>query len=665
MARAAGVHWLRENAQERAPWRVLTVDTETRPATPADESHQVLRLWAARLDRRRDVDPGKPRTERYRGHTAGELADLVESLGRADHALWVVFHNLSFDLAVTALPVVLAERGWRLTEGALTTDSPWARMARKSHRLTIADTWSWLPASVDTLGELLRRRKLPLPSWDDPEPAWWARCERDVDITATAIGQVMDWWDREHLGNWSITGPATGWSSFRHRRPAPHVLVDPDPDARALEARAITGGRREVRRTGHLPSGLYVDLDMPTAHLTAMAGMVLPSRRMRSFASLPLDARELRSGLVDALAECVVETAVPRYPWRTRAGVFYPVGRFRTVLAGPELRDALARGELRSIGRGHTYITYPVMQDWAVWLAGILDPALTDAPAVVRLMAKGWSRSVPGKWAGHTSEVLGKAPDGRPGWQVESAWLPDRKAKADLLLIGGERWTILRDRWSDDAFPAILAWIQSATRVALGHLVDALGDAVVSMNTDGVLVDAHQLTADGLLRFGTNRYTAGQALRSLDLWCEQRSAELAPFSVRVKAAYGDVRVLSPQHLVADRKRRLSGIPARAVSLAGGRYRFTAWPKLRVQLAGPSTPGYQLRETTVDLSHVPPTGWLLTTGEVVPVRSSRARATGPTRDQPCRSCLAGPGALAPPDRQHPLLRPLMSRTDAAA
>ena len=33
-AGAAGVHWLRENAQERAPWRVLAVDTETRPVRP-------------------------------------------------------------------------------------------------------------------------------------------------------------------------------------------------------------------------------------------------------------------------------------------------------------------------------------------------------------------------------------------------------------------------------------------------------------------------------------------------------------------------------------------------------------------------------------------------------------------------------------------------------
>ena len=147
MRRLAGVHWLRENAQERAPWRVLVVDTETRPVRPDRPDHQSLALWCARLDRRRGVDPGKPRQERYRGHTAAELVDLVESLVRADHALWVMFHNLSFDLAVTALPVGLTDRGWRMTEGALTTESPWCRFARGSRRLTIADTWSWLPAS--------------------------------------------------------------------------------------------------------------------------------------------------------------------------------------------------------------------------------------------------------------------------------------------------------------------------------------------------------------------------------------------------------------------------------------------------------------------------------------------------------------------------------------
>src|SRR6266508_1359179 len=141
-------HWLRPNHQERSPYRVLVVDTETRPVSEDEPSRQVLRLWVARLTRRHGIDKGKPRAENHDGRTAAELVELVQSVARSDYSLWLLTHNLNFDLAVTELPVLLTEAGWRNTDAALTTDSPWCRMVRGSRRLTIADTFSWLPTSV-------------------------------------------------------------------------------------------------------------------------------------------------------------------------------------------------------------------------------------------------------------------------------------------------------------------------------------------------------------------------------------------------------------------------------------------------------------------------------------------------------------------------------------
>ncbi len=655
----AKAHWLRPNHQERSPHRVLVIDTETRAPDPDVPDHQVLRLWSARLDRRHGVDPGKPRQEHYRGHTAAELVGLVESLARADHALWSFTHNLNFDLAVTELPVRLAEAGWRITEAALTTDSPWCRLAKGSRRVTIADTFSWLPTSVEALGKLIGSAKLELPDDDDDDAAWYARCDQDVAIAADALASVMDWWDAGRYGNWSVTGPATGWSSYRHRTPGPRVLIVPDPDARALEMRAVTGGRREVRRVGQLPAGLYADLDLATAHLTAMAGLNLPYKRLGSFDSLPLDHRALESPAIDALAVATVTTTCPRYPWDSGQGIMYPVGTFSTVLAGPELREARRRGELVSIGHGYLYLLSDHMRGWALWLAGLLDPALTDAPPAVRLMAKHWSRCVPGKWAGHTSDVLRKDPDPRPGWGVERAVLMPGGRSADILRIGGERWTIIRDEWADDAFPAILAFIQGATRVAVGRLIDHLGPALVSVNTDGALVDVAQLM-EARLGLTPDCLAGGMdALRWLDLACRDWDRELAPFSVRVKAAAGQVRVISAQHLVLDQERRLAGIPKRAHQLAGGRFTFTQWPKLRVQLQRPVPKGYTTRRATVDLSHVPPPGWLLEDGTVVPPTiaqdpDGQDRLLGPRQDQD------HPAYLAARRLQHPVLRRLMPR-----
>ena len=656
--RPTSTHWLRENAQERSPHRVLVVDTETRPASAEDPTRHVLRLWSARLVRRHGIDPKRPRTEPYRGTTADELVELVNRLARADATLWMVTHNLTFDLAVTELPVLLTAAGWRITEAALTTDDPWCRMTRGSRRLVVADSFSWFPAGVDEIGRLAGRRKLALPAWDAPDETWWARCDQDVAIVAAAIIGAMDWWDAGHYGNWSITGPATGWSSYRHRRPAPRVLVDPDPVARAFEMRAVTGGRKEVRRLGQLPPGLYADLDIATAHLTAMAGFRLPMRRLGTFGSLPLDHRSLDSTILDVLAWATVETTAPRYPWDSGRGTFYPVGRFRTLLAGPELREARSRGELRSIGAGQTYMVAPHMAEWALWLASLLDEANPDVPGPVRLLAKHWSRCVPGKWAGHTSDVLDRSPDPRPGWGIERLMLMPERRPADLLRVGGERWTIVRDEWADDAFPAILAWIQSATRVAISRLVDVLGPAVVSLNTDGALVDVSRVLDD--VGRGDLAATArtGPQLLELDALCQLWDPVLEPFTIRIKRAARQVAVISPQHLILDEERRLAGIPRRAIALAGGRYRFTQWPRLRVQLARDHAPGYRTVQTTVDLAHVPPAGWLYADGSVVPV-TVRPDGAGQDALQPPEASRLGSGALDSPERQHVALRALLA------
>lgn len=655
MARPAPtIHWLRENAVERSPHRLLIVDTETRLADPADPARQTLRLWCATLIRRHEVEPRKPRRETFRGTDAEALADLVERVSRSGVSTWVYTHNLGFDLAVTELPVRLAARGWRVTEAALTTDQPWCRLSLRSRRLTMADSWSWLPTSVEALGALVGVPKVPLPAEGDDDEDWWHRCVTDVAIVERALVSLMDWWDAGRYGNWSVTGPATGWSSYRHGIPRPRVLVDPDPAARAAESAAVSGGRREITRIGTLPGGLYADLDLSTAHLAVMAGCALPFRRFRRFEALAIDDPLLGRFALDVMALATVELERPRWPWDSGRGVFYPIGTFRTTLTGPELREARDRGELRAIGPGHLYGMGPHMAGWARWIASLLDLATPGVPPAVRLMAKHWSRCVPGKWAGHTSEVIDRRPDGRPGWHVERGYLADGHRPADFLRLGGELWTIARDEWAEDAFPAVLAFIQGWTRVALGRLIDAAGPAMLSANTDGMLVDVDALLAAGDPPGPPRSASVTARLRALDAWCAAWDGRLGPFSLRIKGAARAIQLISPQHAIVDGELRLAGVPRRAVPLGGGRYTFTAWPKLRLQLAREGPPGYRTVERTIDLAAIAPAGWLRADGSVTPVRL----ALGP--DGSARIDLGGsgegwPADLAPLAEQHPVIR----------
>lgn len=231
------------------------------------------------------------------------------------------------------------------------------------------------------------------------------------------------------------------------------------------------------------------------------------------------------------------------------------------------------------------------------------------------------------------------------------------RTRADLLTIGGERWTIARDLWSDDAFPAILAWVQSATRVALGRLVDMLGPAMLSCNTDGLIVDVSKvLDTHASDSAGIDAGMSGQ-LDELGALCTAWDDVLAPFGVRVKDAARRLRVLSPSHVILGDRRKLAGIPKGATPIGVSGWSFTAWPGLRVQLAPDHRPGYRTRERTVEIGHIPPAGWLDVDGRVWPV-TTRTDGDGtivlpwvesPEHEWP---------RLAPRDRQHPALRALM-------
>ena len=226
---AVPVHYLRPNEREFTPRSVIFLDSET--YTVATEPREVLglRCWVAHYLDRRDVKRSPRRVETGRGTTAPELANWITATTRNRTGVWLFAHNLGFDATTTRLPQVLTDTGWSVTDAAIGGKAPWLRFNRKGRTLTLVDSFSWLPNRLEDIALALRMRKPPLPAEGDDLETWYARCEADVKILSEAMLQLMDWWDSEHLGNWSLSGPACGWNAYRHREPPVPVVIDPDP----------------------------------------------------------------------------------------------------------------------------------------------------------------------------------------------------------------------------------------------------------------------------------------------------------------------------------------------------------------------------------------------------------------------------------------------------
>lgn len=649
---------------------MLTLDTETRVIQEYPEI-QELRCWHVRADYRLGKQRLAGEHVEGSGLTASDLAKRVSKWAGRWAETWVYAHNLNFDLTVTKLPLLLAGHGWVTTDMALDGARPWMILEHGNRKLVIADSYAVWPMPLSELANATAIIKPPLPD-DDQIGTWIARCAADTLILHTALLTVMNWHDQNKLGRWALTGASTGWNTMRHLQPAKTsrkarekrvkehlppidptsqpIVIDPSPDGRANDRLSIYGGRRETWRHGKLPPGTYHELDFERAYQTIMANCALPRKRGRWFDSLPIDSRLIDDPACQwgIIAECEIETDSPRWPCRIpvkttepppatvpdstsppadpKTRVLYPVGKFTTVLAGPDIAEARRLGCLKAVHRGQVHQLGFATRPWATWsLAAQDDPS---TPAVVRLALKHQGRAVAGKWAARawSKSVIGASTT--YGWAYEDVFIQETQTRGAIIDLAGTKFLSVPGTDSDNAYPAVLAWIESYTRVALGRAIEALGAAVIiQCDTDGMIVDTTAMTTADTIgeaaagTSATHRGGLGETLAAT-------MTATTPLRLRPKTAYRNIEVVGPQHLTLDGHKRWSGVPGSAQRQADGSYVAWTWPKLAWQMSQDDQRGYTRVVQTYRLAASYAPGWLLTDGTVA-APETRLTADGRT------------------------------------
>lgn len=598
-------HWLAPGSKTWSPSVLVHFDTETIETESGTDLLHQIRCWDAVCCVRHDVAPERSRRRLVAGEEISELVDLIEDYSTLDRECWVVAHNLNFDLTVTQLPAVLVGRHWNVEAYGMSKESNWWVLKRDGKKLVIVDSWSWLPDSLENLAKDIGKRKMRLPKNDASLTEWHKRCRRDAVILADLFTTILDWWDTQQLGRFGITSAGCGWSTLRTMTEPKSIVVGPGGGKTDFERLAIYGGWKEVWWVGELKGEWVADYDFVAAYPTIAAHHRLPSAPGTYFKSLPAGIVPGFTEAKDVIARCTVTTDRPCAPVRIDHDVWYPTGTFKTVLTGPEIAYAEATGASVSVEDGYWYPMSFALRPWAIWCLALLTASSQTVPPLVRRMAKGWSRSVIGRFGGHTSRVTSDRPSVGYGWRLETGHNLDNGRPLEVLTIGDREITTEHDLDGSDCFPAVLAFVEARCRVALHELVDSRNPSyLLQCNTDG--------------------------------WWERRAVRSAayevpgvpwPHHVLRKACVNSAVILGPDHLTTPAERRLAGIPKNADGSFADGWQWHDWPGLRWQLERGANGWYTRPKRELELQAHYARRWVLDTGETVPVTVREDEVTG--------------------------------------
>lgn len=632
-------HYLRPAGRTHTPPAVITLDSETRWHDDGPDEVHELRCWHADLDYRRD----RRRAGEHHcaeGLDAAAVADLVDEWAGSVETCWLYAHNVAFDLAVTGLAAQLADRGWELSSrfglgggvmwcvlhkgrresprsDLVNPDGSPVMRVKWAHTLTIADSASLFPKPLAEVAPLTGIAKPDLPEVDDSAEAWAGRCRADTHILRAAVLALMDWWDHADLGPWSVTGAGLGWQTYRRHLDPKQVVIDHDPALLAWERAAVYGGRRDVFRVGQLPPGRYQEIDYEAAYPHVAATQLLPARVAGPVTDH--NRREALKGRVHhgMIAEVTICTDTARWPVRANGRVFYPVGKFRTVLAAPDIQAAADAGALVEVGDGWLYCMTRHLRPWAEQVMTWVRDRSSDLARLIAIAAKLWSRAVIGKFAQRgwsTAAWVGPPSD---TWSVEEVLQGGAGVRGTVTGLCGRYWLSWADQRGEHERPAVLAFVEAHVRSRLGALIAGpYGPAVIQCDTDGVMVSAAalgQLAAAEGLKWSEGRQVPRGMGDALDAW----NRASWPLSMREKTVFKRAVVYGPQHLLLDGRPRMSGVPPGAWETGDGKWAARLWPGLTWQSARGLQSGY-VRPVQEYLIVGPyAAGWVLDDGQVRP------------------------------------------------
>jgi hypothetical protein len=419
----------------------------------------------------------------------------------------IVADHLDFAAQVIDLSRVLKSCGYRPTRIIL-EKGKWQQRWKEgvthdrdgSRSLLWLDLQNFLPAPIRETAAWL---SLPYPRTDNDDGRWISTddgAKWRATVTLRALQTWIDFCRRFNLGYFSATLAGQAFNAYRHRFMQHEIFVHVHDDVIKIEKEANIGARVEIFFRGRAPKGDYVQLDVTSFYGSVMLGNLFPTKQVGHVRRIgPGKLADLLERYA-TIARVEIATEVPRFPVRDNGKVIYPVGRFVTTLASPELKDALATGAIARVEECIVYEQAPIFDAFVDFFWDLRQRAMrTDERHVVEI-AKRFLTAVYGKFGQRVwlSRLIRDDAIGDDRIWREFDWQDG--VEYEYRIIGNRMERAEREMMGRDTLLAIPAHVTSYGRSRLWQLVEKAGrHHVYYLDTDSMIgsrVILHNLGAE-------------------------------------------------------------------------------------------------------------------------------------------------------------------------
>ncbi len=455
-------HKLTKNKAIQKPSRLIFTDTETLELEHAKNIfYHRLKLGCAIFTNIRNNDKTNDRYLNYT--TKKEFWDNVDSFCKDKTRTYLYCHNQHFDFSVLAGSQELPARNWILKNFFINSNCFIMRFKKDKKTLFILDSGNIVKVSLDEIGMKFKLPKLKIDFKTVSMEELAIYCERDTKILRAFVLAFRDFVIKHDLGNFRFTIASQSFTAFRHRFMKHDIFIHDNEEVIALERESYRGGINEAYFIGVLDKEIYRSVDVNSLYAYVMRNNKFPTKLKWFTRQMSIDY--LQDILIDyaVTSRVLVDIDEPVFPYKTDK-VYYPLGKFVTVLTTPQLKYAISKNWIKEIMETAIYEQEYIFKEYVDFFYDLKRYYKKEKDSVYYMITKLFLNSLTGKWGQRSQKYIeiGDCND----WEYSITEVGDLDTHEHWteIRIGGKIYREGKKQESFDSFVAIVSHITAYAR---------------------------------------------------------------------------------------------------------------------------------------------------------------------------------------------------------